>query len=712
MMKAEDIKSAVSMERILTHYGSTRQSSSKKFKCLQSGNHANGDTHPSATIWKDRLTCHSQHCFEKDDIFAVVGKVENLSTFSEQRAKIEEIFGLHGTQSGQKKNIVDTYDYVNEQGNLLFQTVRYQPKDFRQRRPDGKGGWTWNLQDTPLVLFKLPEVLAALHVLVVEGERDVLSAYALGLPEGWACTTAPMGAGKWKKEHSLFLENKSVVILPDHDKVGQTHGQQVAESLKGLAKDIQGLTLPDGFKDLSDWAEVVGTCEDLHELLNTAQPWNSPSADAAQHGGPQKGGASIHLQAVSSILPESVEFAWDGHIAARAVNLLVGEPDLGKSTIAFDLAAGWSTGTIPGAWFGLPVHVLIASCEDSPASTIRPRLEMAKADLSMVSVITVKRDDVSGGLSIPDDLPHLEAKMLEVGARALIIDPMMGHLGDVDSFKDQNIRKALGPLARLAESVNGAVLGIMHLNKRECSSIVARVGGSVGFVAAARSVLLAAQDPESEEHGRGVLIHAKCNVAPHAPTIRYQLEGVNYHHGEIEIQTSRVVWGQEAEHIHVGDVLRPEAQGTDEPGQKSEAKDWLTAFLQAGPKPSEDVVKRAAKEGPFSEKTLRRAKKELGVKAEKVGFTNSQWMWCLPEDGQKATEGGPLGEVGRLRENPCKKSKNSKDLPEDGQGSAGDHLRREDGHLRADPQPWLFEEPQKEAVMQRGDDGTFEEIQW
>lgn len=95
------------------------------------------------------------------------------------------------------------------------------------------------------------------------------------------------------------------------------------------------------------------------------------------------------------------------HSGASGQILLVGEPDRGKSTIAFDLAAKWTTGDVEGDWRGKPVHVLIASCEDSASTIIRPRLDVAGADLSKVHELTFERDAVTGGLCIPEDLPQL-----------------------------------------------------------------------------------------------------------------------------------------------------------------------------------------------------------------------------------------------------------------------------------------------------------------
>ncbi len=251
-MTSEQIKVLVPLSRLLDHYGS--ESKGKKRRCLKRENHTNGDSHFSASNLNDRLTCHSQECFTNADIFEVVGIMEGLQTFQEQKTKLVEMFGLNGKQTNQKK-IVATYDYVNADGQLLFQTVRYDPKDFKQRRPDGKGGWIWNLVGVNPVLYRLPEIAEAENVLIVEGEKDVEAAYSLGLPEGWATTCNPMGAGKWRTEHSDALQDKTVVILPDADEVGRKHADQVAQSLQGKAHAILKLSLPVGIKDLSEWAK-------------------------------------------------------------------------------------------------------------------------------------------------------------------------------------------------------------------------------------------------------------------------------------------------------------------------------------------------------------------------------------------------------------------------------------------------------------------------
>ena len=185
-----------------------------------------------------------------------------------------------------ERQIVATYDYVDGSGRLLFQVVRYKPKAFAQRRPDGQGGWIWNLEGVPRVLYRLGEVLEAAgrgkRVYIVEGEKDADALAALGV----CATTNSGGAGKWRKKYSDDLAGAHVVILPDNDEPGRKHAQAVAASLQGKAASVKVLALPrlpEG-GDASDWIAAGGTREQLEALADRAPEW-SP-APAAPTGFP------------------------------------------------------------------------------------------------------------------------------------------------------------------------------------------------------------------------------------------------------------------------------------------------------------------------------------------------------------------------------------------------------------------------------------------
>ncbi len=182
-----------------------------------------------------------------------------------------------------RNHIAATYDYRDERGKLLFQVVRYYPKDFRQRQPDGKGDWIWNLKGVRRILYRLPELIKAPDpVFIVEGEKDVDNLCKWGL----TATTSPMGAKKWKEEYNEPLEGREIVLVPDNHKEGWDHAEQIGQSLFGKVKKIRWLELPrlKAKEDVSDWIEKGGTKDKLLELTRQA-PEHNPNRGIYQLGG-------------------------------------------------------------------------------------------------------------------------------------------------------------------------------------------------------------------------------------------------------------------------------------------------------------------------------------------------------------------------------------------------------------------------------------------
>ncbi len=171
------------------------------------------------------------------------------------------------------RRIVATYDYCGEDGKMLYQTVRYSPKTFKQRQSHGKD-WQWNLKDVRRVLYHLPEITAADPaelVFVVEGERDADALAGLSL----VATTCPMGAGKWRDEYSETLRDRHVIVIGDNDTAGGKHAEQVARALHDMAAQVKVLDLPDlpDGGDVSDWLAAGGTSEQLVQLVDQAVPY-------------------------------------------------------------------------------------------------------------------------------------------------------------------------------------------------------------------------------------------------------------------------------------------------------------------------------------------------------------------------------------------------------------------------------------------------------
>jgi len=147
--------------------------------------------------------------------------------------------------------IVETYSYENEDGEELFQVVRYQPKSFKQRHKDSSGQWVWNLENTRRVLWRLPELLKEEGTIYfVEGEKDASKLWEWGQ----VATTSPGGANNWKPEYANYLSGKRVVVIPDKDEAGFNYARQVIKSLQGKAREVKCIILPgDNVKDFSDW---------------------------------------------------------------------------------------------------------------------------------------------------------------------------------------------------------------------------------------------------------------------------------------------------------------------------------------------------------------------------------------------------------------------------------------------------------------------------
>ena len=193
------------------------------------------------------------------------------------------------TNGRDRGKIVTAYNYRDEGGKLLYQAVRIEPKDFRQRRPtNGHEGppWTWNVKGVRKVPYRLPELLQADGaVYVVEGEKDVDALARTGL----IATCNVGGAGKWSPDLSPHLEGRPVAILPDNDAPGRKHAAQVADALQGIASSVKVVELPElpDKGDVSDWLGNGGSVSALFKLVETAPAWTPPPATTTAPAAPQ-----------------------------------------------------------------------------------------------------------------------------------------------------------------------------------------------------------------------------------------------------------------------------------------------------------------------------------------------------------------------------------------------------------------------------------------
>ena len=183
-----------------------------------------------------------------------------------------------------QRKIVAEYDYVDDDGVLLFQVVRYSDKSFRQRRPDNDGGWVWNIKGVERVLYQLPGVTCApdhCTIYPCEGEKDADRLIA----EGLIATCNSGGAGKAGLTDLTPLHGCHIAIIPDNDQIGRDHAQDFATQLHGKAASIR-IIEPPGLAehgDVSDWLDIPGNdVEALDELAAQAPEW-TPEMCAMVH---------------------------------------------------------------------------------------------------------------------------------------------------------------------------------------------------------------------------------------------------------------------------------------------------------------------------------------------------------------------------------------------------------------------------------------------
>ena len=167
-----------------------------------------------------------------------------------------------------KPKIKETYPYTDEKGNTIFEVVRYEPKSFRQRHPDGNGGWFWNgVEEAERVIYRLPRVLKAIRdgeiVFIVEGEKDVHTMEDMGLTA--TCNPGGGGVNKWLNHYNQWFVDADVHIISDRDTAGYRHALGIMEQLRTVTSEVHWWEPPSPYKDIT---AVVNAGMGLDDLIN------------------------------------------------------------------------------------------------------------------------------------------------------------------------------------------------------------------------------------------------------------------------------------------------------------------------------------------------------------------------------------------------------------------------------------------------------------
>lgn len=461
------------IKTFLSHFSSVRKNSNGwQAKCP-----AHEDNKASLSIsvkeGKILLYCHAG-CSTEEILEARGLKPKDL--FLEPKAK------------GNKPAIVATYDYTNETGKLLFQTVRFEPKDFRQRHPDGKGGWFWNLKDVRLVPYRLPQLIKESSVFIVEGEKDADNLWKIGIPG----TCNPMGAGKWREEWSKLFEGKEIFILPDLDEPGQKHAFDVGKKLHGHALRIKIIELPkkDNVKDISDWLNHGGTKSDLLKLVKETKEWK-PASSSLQI---QSKNILKTTSAHDLMTMEFPEPRWAvPNLISEGYVILAGRPKRGKSWFALGLALAIASG---GHALGkIKVEqgdVLYLALEDNMRrlqtriKTISDENKPIPQKLHLVTDIKPFRE--GGAESIKEWLkvyPNTRLLIIDTISHPKVTPPKTR---SGDAYQEDY--RFGSWLQKLAHEYMICILGLMHTKKSEAEYAVDKILGSTGITAPADEIMV------------------------------------------------------------------------------------------------------------------------------------------------------------------------------------------------------------------------------
>jgi DNA polymerase len=526
------------------------------------------------------------------------------------------------------------YIYKNAAGRLHMRVVRTTGKSFPTYHWGG-GEWIlgWPKEVVP---YHLPELLAAnpeTVVLICEGEKDTDTAARYG----FVATTNPGGAGKWQPELTQYFQGKQrIVLMQDNDAAGRKHTALVARQLKDVVPNIGVAPFPELPEngDLTDFFERGGTKQALEIRIAEALA---------------KGAAKTYkLRTMSAVKPQRYRWLWPDYLARGHLELLAGEPELGKSQIQCQYIActtttkPWPDGT-PN--INEPGRVLMLTAEDQIDDTVWPRLKAAGADLDLVEHLDwIKRNDRDELFLLREDLDKLALILEDYPDIVLItIDPITAYMGSgkgFDSHRATDVRSQLAPLKDLAGHFGVALSAVTHPPKNAGHNPLNMFIGSQAYIAAARIGHLCLAKYEDGDYGarrktgKVWLTTPKFSLGAKgdARTLSYQIATrlVDDPAGDAEpFRTSAIEW------LGVVDLTPEEAIAQARASAKGDSNPvhgFLHGILANGPVLQKVVVEQGAAHS-YSVKQLRRARKVIGAVAfkrrgEKL---DSPWMWALPE---------------------------------------------------------------------------------
>ena len=376
------------------------------------------------------------------------------------------------------RTIVATYDYTDEAGALLYQAVRFAPKDFRQRAPNGDGTWTWSTKGLRKVPYRLHQLQGCKTVYLVEGEKDADALWALGLP----ATTNVGGAGKWDDGYVMLLVDAGVenlVAFPDNDPPGATHARTAADSGVRGGLRVKLVPLP-GVPPKGDVSDYLGThtVAQLGALVKAA-PLHDPHRSVAA---PPEALPFGTLEDFLMTQETTIDYVVQDRIPAGSICLFCAPPKTGKSTASRGLALAVAQGIPWMGWRTTQGPAWLLAFEDQPGE-VRAHLRRMGATVHDPMSLHV-------GPAPENLLGALHERAVRERPRLIVID----HLGHILKAKDYNdyaqVTERFTPLLAVARDSGAALVLNYHASSHSQREGLDAVLGSTAISASVDNILV------------------------------------------------------------------------------------------------------------------------------------------------------------------------------------------------------------------------------
>lgn len=507
-----------------------------------------------------------------------------------------------------------------------------QLKKIKYRRSDGSKYCTWLHKETdgswakgrnniaPGLYMSQEDLPQA--IFLVEGEKDVESIKAMGLP----AVSLPDGSqSKWEPSYEAVFTGKRVLILPDNDEPGQKYAQMCAANIHGKAEKVWVLDLKDAWPEIPPKGDVTDMIvqfgpntafSKIAELDKVKAPWEPPAAE------PKK----PILMPMSSVEARKAEYLLNPYLPRGMLAIMGGVSGAGKTYLVLSWISAITNGvrlpfqdwTSPSPPSG---YVYYFTQENDPNTVIRPRLDLLGANLDKV-LIQASNGTVYEPLTLND--PRLEEAAREYPPTMIVFDPIQSYLGQgVEMNKANEVRPILDWLGDFAKRHNCTIVLISHMGKPGFgnASALDRLLGSSDFRNAARSIIIVGRDPENKESR--IFAHGKNSIGEPGTSQRYHIDGKNgvVYDGPCDLSADDIVKQSE------------EKRGRSKPATTlTGAIKQLEELLWTEGYATMEQVDTLQVSAGISAGTMSTARKELGLKKVSIGQPPHRKNWWVMPD--------------------------------------------------------------------------------